>query len=176
MRIGQRDFFGRLASTATAIRAAAVSTAILLFTAGGIESGEILSNRMGCFLRLRPGNRLVTGHPLLLIHIRLDQARIDRECFAANKPSRDAHRHYALEHAAQGIALTKTLVPRTAEHRMIGDIVLDPELAKPPIREIHLHLRAQPPLRADRKHVANDQHPDHQHRINRGPAGVGVVR
>jgi hypothetical protein len=49
-----------------------------------------------CLLCLRPSNRLVTGCPLLLVHIRLNQARIDRKRFAANQPSRDAHRHQAL--------------------------------------------------------------------------------
>ena len=33
-------------------------------------------------------------------------------------------------HSAQGIALTEALVPRTAEDRMIGNLVLDAELAK----------------------------------------------
>ena len=33
-------------------------------------------------------------------------------------------------HSAQGIALTEALVPRTAEDRMIGNFVLDAELAK----------------------------------------------
>src|SRR5262249_9404373 len=47
---------------------------------------------MRCFLTLRPGNRLVAAEPLLLVHIGLDQARINRERFATNKPSRDACR------------------------------------------------------------------------------------
>src|SRR5580704_5875213 len=59
---------------------------------------------------------------------------------------------------------------------MVGYPILDAELAKPPIGQIDLHLGAQPPLRADRKHVAHNQHPDHQHRIDRGPTGVRIVR
>ena len=39
-----------------------------------------------------------------------------------------AHRHHALEHSAQGIALTEALVPRTAEDRMIGDLSSMPSL------------------------------------------------
>jgi hypothetical protein len=38
--------------------------------------------------------------------------------------------------------------------------------------QIELNLRAEPSLRAKRKHVADKQHPDHQHWIDRGPAGV----
>ena len=32
-----------------------------------------------CFLRLWPGHRLVAGHPLLFVHVRLDQAGINRK-------------------------------------------------------------------------------------------------
>src|ERR1700677_2921196 len=67
-------------------------------------------------------------------------------------------------------------MPGTAEHRMVRYPILDAEFAKPSVCEIDLHLRTQLSLRADRKHVAHQQHPDHQHRINRRPAGVRVVR
>src|ERR1700749_4029373 len=66
-------------------------------------------------------------------------------------------------------------MPGAAERRMVGYPILDAGLAKPPICQIDLHLRAQPPLRADRKHIANYQHPDHQHRIDRRPTSVRVV-
>ncbi len=78
-------------------RTATVSTTILI-AAGGIEGHEILANRMGCLLCLWPCKRLVAGDPLCLVHIRLDQARIDRERFASNQPGHDAHRHHALEY------------------------------------------------------------------------------
>src|SRR5262245_27322555 len=59
---------------------------------------------------------------------------------------------------------------------MVRDTVLDAELAEPTVGKVHPHLSADTPLRADRKHVTNDQHPDHKHRINRWPARVRVVR
>ena len=59
---------------------------------------------------------------------------------------------------------------------MIGDLVFDAELAKPPVGQIDLHLRAQPPLRADRKHVTHNQHPDHQNRVDRWTTRVRIVR
>ena len=58
---------------------------------------------------------------------------------------------------------------------MIRDLVLDAQAAEPAIRQVHLHLAAQQPLRADGEHVAEDEHPDHEHRIDRRPAEVGVV-
>src|SRR6266542_2615468 len=88
----------------------------------------------------------IAGNALLdLPHAPL-QAGIDRERFTADQPSRDAHRHYALKHPPQSITLSKALVPRAAEHRMIGDCVLDPELAKPPVGQIDFNLSANPPL------------------------------
>src|ERR1700747_415245 len=66
-------------------------------------------------------------------------------------------------------------MPCTAEHRMVGYPVLNAELAKPTVCQIDLHLRAQPSLRADRKHVAHNVHPDHQHRIDRRATCMRVV-
>ena len=135
-------------------RTVVVSTAILV-AASGIEGCEILANRMGCLLCLRPCNRLVARYPFLLVHIRLDQARIDRERFAPNQPGRNAHRHHSLEDPAQGIALSEAFLPRTAEHGVVGYFVFDAELAEPTIGKVDLNLGANPPLRTDRKHVAN---------------------
>ena len=58
---------------------------------------------------------------------------------------------------------------------MIGDIVLDAEPTKPAIGQIDLHFSAETPLRADRKHVAANEQPDHKYRIDRWSAGVGVI-
>ena len=67
----------------------------------------------------------------MLVDVRLDETRVDRERLAANQARHDADRHHPLEHAAQGIALAEALVPRTGERRMIGNPVLNPEPAIP---------------------------------------------
>jgi len=67
LRVGQRNFFGRLASAAAA-RTAVVSATVLFLDAGGIQGREIFSNGTGCLLGLRPGNRLVAGRPLSCPH------------------------------------------------------------------------------------------------------------
>jgi hypothetical protein len=59
---------------------------------------------------------------------------------------------------------------------MIRHLVLDVDLAEPAVGEVHLDLATQRPLRADREHVADDEHPDHEHRIERGPSDCGIVR
>src|SRR5204863_2312937 len=53
---------------------------------------------------------------------------------------------------------------------MIWDSVLNAELAEPAIREVHLNFATDQPLRADRKDISDDQHPDHQFRVDRRPA------
>src|SRR4030095_1893434 len=58
---------------------------------------------------------------------------------------------------------------------MVRDPVLDAQAAEPSICQVHPHLAAYRPLRADREHVAEDQHPKHEHRIDRGTADRRVV-
>jgi hypothetical protein len=53
-------------------------------------------------------------------------------------------------------------------------MVLNAELAKPSVGQVDLNLSAEPPLGTKRKYLAQDQHPDHEHRINRRPASVRV--
>ena len=59
---------------------------------------------------------------------------------------------------------------------MIRNLILDRQPAKPTIGEVHLHIAAQRSLRADRERVADDQHPDHQFRVNRWPTSTGIIR
>ena len=77
LRIGERDLLRRLSSAAgTAIIFA--SAVALFLSASVIESSKVLlSNGTGCLLGFRPGNRLIARHPLVLVHVRLDQARIN---------------------------------------------------------------------------------------------------
>ncbi len=58
---------------------------------------------------------------------------------------------------------------------MIGDPVLDAEATEPAIGEVELDLAAQRAFRADGEHLADDQHSDHQHRIDRGTADRRIV-
>jgi hypothetical protein len=59
--------------------------------------------------------------------------------------------------------------------RMIRQLVLDAEATEPAIGEVELHLAAEQAFRANGEHVADDEHPDHQHRINRGAADRRIV-
>src|SRR3954468_15659041 len=59
---------------------------------------------------------------------------------------------------------------------MIWNSVLNAELAEPAIREVHLNFATDQPLRADRKYISHDQHPDHQFRIDRRPTYGRIMR
>ncbi len=55
-----------------------------------------------------------------------------------------------------------------------GTDLLEVQSAEPAVGQVQVHLLAQPALGADAEAVADDQHPDHQFRIDGGAAGVAV--
>src|SRR3977135_4414702 len=59
---------------------------------------------------------------------------------------------------------------------MVRDSIFDAELAEPTIGQVHLHFSTDQPLRANCKDIPNDQHPDHQFRINRRTTHRRIVR
>src|SRR5277367_145120 len=58
---------------------------------------------------------------------------------------------------------------------MIGDIAIEPQSTKPAIGQIEMDLLAQATLRTNAKAIADNEHPDHQLRIDRGPSHVAVI-
>src|ERR1700733_7677141 len=58
---------------------------------------------------------------------------------------------------------------------MIWNIPIEPQSTKPPIGQIEMALLAQPTLRTNAQAVADDEHPDHQLGIDRGPPHVAIV-
>src|SRR5215510_494334 len=119
---------------------------------------------------------LRSWHRALLVGVGHDQAGIDGKAFATNQACVDARLHHALEHAAEDVAVTETLIAGTRECRVVGDLVLDAQAAEPPVRQVDLNLTTEQPLRADGKNVADDEHPDHQQGVNRRAAEGRVVR
>lgn len=59
---------------------------------------------------------------------------------------------------------------------MVRHSLLQIEPAEPAICQVQVHFVAQPAFGADAEAVADHQHPDHQLRIDRGPASVAVER
>src|SRR5215207_4218600 len=50
---------------------------------------------------------------------------------------------------------------------MIGNAAVEPEPAEPTVGEVQVDLLAEPSFGADTEAVADDQHPNHQFRIDR---------
>jgi len=84
--------------------------------------------------------------------------------------SRDSH----LEHMAQKIALAETAVTVLRKSRVIRNTVGQIKTAEPAISEVQMDLLAEPPLGADAKAIAHQQHPNEQFRINRRAASMAV--
>jgi hypothetical protein len=102
-------------------------------------------------------------------------AYVDCKGLASHDPFLHAARHHRLEQLAQQIALAKTTVAVLGKRRMIWNIAIEPQSTKPAIGQIEMDLLAQPTLRTNAQAVADDEHPDHQLRINRGPPHVAIV-
>ena len=139
-----------------------------------VEGREILRDCARGLFWLGPSDGLLTRHAFRLVDVRLDQAGVDRERLAADQTDRNAGGHHALEHASEHLALAEALVPGAREDRVVRDLVLDTQTTEPAVRQIDLNLGTDPSLRPDRKHVADEQHSDHQFRIDRGASGVAV--
>ena len=59
---------------------------------------------------------------------------------------------------------------------MVGNTAFQSQPAEPAVRQVEIDLLAQPPLGADAASVADDQHADHQFRIDRGATDRAVKR
>src|SRR6267154_97255 len=60
------------------------------------------------------------------------------------------------------------------ESRVVGNLVVEIEAAEPAVGEVQLDLLAQLPLEAKAVAVTDDEHPDHQLRVDRRPADLAV--
>ena len=75
-----------------------------------------------------------------------------------------------LEEMPEQTALPETPVPVLRKGRMVRHRVGQVEPAKPPIRQIDMHLFTEASLGSNALAIAQQQHPDHQLRVNRRTA------
>src|SRR5450432_658723 len=59
---------------------------------------------------------------------------------------------------------------------MVGNVAVETQAAKPSVGQIEVNFLTQPRLGANAEAVADDQHPDHQLRIDRGASDIAVRR
>ena len=82
----------------------------------------------------------------------------------------------ASNNCPQDIAVAEAAVAIDREGRVIGHFVLEIETAEPAIGEMKLDLLAQLALMPDAVAVADNQHSQHQFRINRRSADLTIER
>ena len=70
------------------------------------------------------------------------------------RPSVDVPRHRRLEQMAQQLALAETPVPVLREGGVVGNAVVQIEAAKLAIRQVQMHLFAEPPFRSDAETIS----------------------
>ena len=113
-------------------------------------------------------------HGTLLVRVRLDQAGVSREAVATDKPFSHAAPHCRLEQLAQEITIAEAAMTVLREGRVIRHVALQTEPAEPPIGQVQMHFLAEPALRANAAAIADEQHPDHQFQVDRGPPDLAV--
>jgi len=72
--------------------------------------------------------------------------------------------------------LCKATAPVLAQGRGIRHLIRQTQAQKPPIGHINFNLPHQLPLRTHAKQVANEQHLEQHHRINRRAAIVSAIQ
>ena len=157
-----------------ALSSALIHVAVALSLDFSIERIKILGDRPLLLLRVSPVD-LAGRHAVIATGIGLHNAGVDGEGLALDQAHRHGRPHHALEDVAQQIALAEATQPVLRERRVVRNLVLDVHLAKPAIRQVQLDFLVQLPFRADAVAVADDEHPDHQLRIDRGTADVAVM-
>src|SRR5215472_1350146 len=112
----------------------------------------------------------------MLVGVSLNQAGVDRKALTADKTGCNTGPDDPLEYEPEDPVIAETLIARPREHRVIRNVVLDAKPAEPAVSKVNPHLAAERSLRTDRKHIADNQHPYHQHRINRWSTKRRIVR
>src|SRR6516162_7390281 len=129
----------------------------------------------GHLRRFRPDHKLAVDFAATA-GIGLDHAGVNGKTFPADQPCPHALGYHLFKHATEQSALAKAAVAVLGEGRMIWDRALEPQSAEPPVREIEVRLLAQSPLGPDAVAIADQQHPNHQLRIDRRSPSVAVER
>jgi hypothetical protein len=60
------------------------------------------------------------------------------------------------------------------EGRVIRHLALQAQAAEPAIGQVQMHFLAEPALRANAEAIADEQHPDHQLRVDRRTSDLAV--
>jgi hypothetical protein len=107
-----------------------------------IKRFQILAHRAACRCERRPIGLLRTSNRALLVGVGRNQAGIDSEAVTADQSFFDRQGYNGLEHMTEGIAVAEPAVPVLREGRVIWHVPIQPEPAKPAIRQVQMDLFA----------------------------------
>jgi hypothetical protein len=105
----------------------------------------------------------------------MHETAVNREAFAGNDAGLTTLLDNFLKQHAVNVALAKPAIEVLREGRMIRHSSFQSQPAEPAIGQVKMHLIVQLPLGTNAIGVANEQHPQHQFRINRGAAFRAVM-
>src|SRR5205085_9472640 len=75
---------------------------------------------------------------------------------------------------AQEITIAEAAMTVLREGRVIRHLALQAQAAEPAIGQVQMHFLAEPALRANAEAIADEQHPDHQLRVDRRTSDLAV--
>jgi len=105
---------------------------------------------------------------MLVTGISGDQADIHRESFSLDRACRHAASPNFIEHPAERTALAEPSMPVLRECGVVRNGILQAQTAEPTMGQIQMHFLTQAAFGTDAIAVADDEHADHQLRIDGG--------
>ena len=112
----------------------------------------------------------------LVTRISFYDAGIYRKAFTADQSFGKAAYQHRFEQLAKGIAFAESTMPVLGKGGVLRYLAFQTRATEPAAGQIELHFLAQSPLRAETVAVTHDQHAQHHLGVDRGSAGMAVVR
>lgn len=139
-----------------------------------IERGKILAHRPCGVSPIAQVDRLLAGGVTATIRVGFDHAGVDGKAFTTDQSFPHTSLDHTLEDMAKRFALPEAPMAVLRERGMVRYHVLKTQSTEPAVGQIEVNLFAQPSLGPNAEAVADDQHSNHQLRIDRGAACVTV--
>jgi hypothetical protein len=111
---------------------------------------------------------------MIAVGIRFDHARVDRKTFTLDEAIHHAPCDNPLEDMAQDVAFAKAIEAVDRKRGMMRHLIVEIELTESPIGKVQPDFLAQTALVSDTVAVPNNEHPDHEFRIDRRAADLAV--
>jgi len=105
---------------------------------------------------------------------RFHDTGVDGKAFTADQPRRHAGPHDAFRTRDGRRRPRGNAHAGSWKRRVVGNLILKAEPAKPPVGEVQRHPLAQPTLRTEAIAVTHQEYPDHQLGIDRRPHRMAV--